>query len=291
MTIRIATLFARHGAAKYPDALDHLEEFYRQRLPGARRELVVIDNALPSAGCEPLGPGRTLIGGSNGAWEFSAWDGGIAFLAERLASFDLVHLVTSAFNQLHTRYIDRFDLPMLEALRGTAAAVGHIDRFNDPVELLGRHSQSWLRTSFLFLPPAEIRLLGRLASLPDGAAFFSGEPAHPFRPDAPLSVSFQANILGWLTGEGTGQGIAWHSRFDLSLATLPIFEAKSLAMLNEHALTLRLRAQGCAIVDATWLAARLARHDRPWRPVGGIPHWRVQLAQRDVDAVPFEPDA
>jgi hypothetical protein len=165
--------------------------------------------------------------------------------------------------------------------------VGHIDRYGTPVSFLGRVFQSWLRTSSLFVSPTELRLLGSLVSVTDGKAFFSGDPANPFRSDAPLDAAYRENILGWLTGAGTGQGVTWHSRFDLSRETLAFFEAKALSILNEHALTIRLRAQGCATVDATWLAAKVAQLGDRVSLQGAIPDWRDQLAGRDVDVVPL----
>lgn len=283
--MRIVTLFARYGTTKYTDALKELDQFYLQYLGQINRELVVIDNSLPMSHRESLGEGRTLIGSDNRMWEFSAWDEGLAFLGWRLIDFDFVHLTTSAFGQLYTRYLDRFDVRMLSSILGRAAAVGHIDCYNEPVERFGWPCQSWLRTSFVFLPPTEIRMLGSLVSVENGDAFFSGDPVRPFRQDAPISLSYQANILGWLTGSGTGQGTTWHSRFDLTEETLPIFEAKTLAILNEHSFSVRLRTQGCATVDATWLATRLGTLGGTNCTIGAFPHWREQISQRDVDAV------
>src|SRR5258708_32087758 len=126
---------------------------------------------------------------------------------------------------------------MLGLLRGRAAAVGHIDYYNDPV-IIGAFSgkvgtgfpkenatsigspeqslRSWLRSSFVFLPPAELRLLGSLVSIDDPQSLFSGDPESPFRGDAPLSANYRQYIIGWLTGRGTGQGVEWHSRFSLT---------------------------------------------------------------------------
>lgn len=56
-----------------------------------------------------------------------------------------------------------------------------------------------------------------------------------------------------------------------------------MAILNEHLFAIRLRAQGCRVVDATWLAGRLAAADAgavEWRT-----GWRDQLAGRAVDAL------
>jgi hypothetical protein len=281
---RIVTLLARHGDEKYRDALPDIRTLFAQQMPEFAHEVVVIDNALDPERTERLGPGTALIGGDNAAWEFSAWDRGIGHLGQCLDDYDFVHLATSAFRKLYTRYLDRFDADMLGLVAGRAAAVGHIDYFNEPVAFAGRSLQSWLRSSFVLLPPAELRLLGPLVSVTDRSGLFSGDPAAPFRIDAPLSASYRQNILGWLTGGGTGQGTEWHSRFALSEQTLRFFEDKAVAILNEQMLTSRLRAQGCAIVDATWLATRAGQSYPAARPLGAIPDWRVQVTSRDVDS-------
>jgi len=281
---RVLTLLARHGTEKYRDTLPNLRTLFAQQMPEFRHDVVVIDNALGPDHTERLGPGVELIGGDNTAWEFSAWDRGVAHLGPRLDEFDFVHLATSAFRELYTSYLGRFDGDMLGLVAGRAAAVGHIDYFNAPVAFAGRHVQSWLRSSFVLLPPAELRLLGSLVSVTDRAALFSGDPAAPFRADAPLSAAYRQNILGWLTGEGTGQDAEWHSRFVLSERTLRFFEDKAVAILNEQMLTSRLRAQGCSIVDATWLAACAERSGPSARPLRALPDWRVQVTSRDVDA-------
>ncbi|HEY4250831.1 MAG TPA: hypothetical protein VGM87_06510 [Roseomonas sp.] len=278
MTLRIATLFVRHGVQKYADSLEALLEQQARSLAGAECEVVVIDNALPETHREMVQPGVTLIGGSNAHWEFSAWDSGVAHFGASLRRFDFVQLVTSAFRELYNDYIALCDTALLTALRGRSLALGHIDQYNAPITLLGRRSQSWIRTSYLFLPPQELQLLGSLVSLRDEAAFFTDDPKAPFRTDAPLDEAYRQNILGWLIGAGTGQGVAWHSRFDLTAETLPRFRAKAMAILNEHALAIRLRAQGSATLDATWAARQL----RAGGPLAGhaLPHWQEQLAHR-----------
>jgi len=290
-TLRVVTLLARHGTEKYRDALPAIRTLFAQQMPEVVHEVVVIDNALDQDHHEQLAHNVTLIGGDNTAWEFSAWDRGVAHLGRRLDLYDFVHLATSAFRQLYVRYLDRFDADMLGLIAGRAAAVGHIDHYNSPVTLFGCRSQSWLRSAFVLLPPAELRLLGSLVGVTGRSGLFSGDPTAPFRTDAPLSASYRQNILGWLTGEGTGQGTEWHSRFVLSEQTLGFFEDKAMTILNEQMLTNRLRAQGCSIVDATWLAT-CAVQSYPTlqsypagRPLRALPDWRVQLTSRDVDPV------
>jgi hypothetical protein len=257
-------------------------------MPDVAHDLLVVDNALPERHHETLGPGRSLIGGSNAHWEFSAWDSAIGWLGALLDRYDFVNLATSAFRMLHTAYLDRFDADMLERVRGRAVAVGHIDYYDEPVTFADRSLRSWLRSSFVVLPPTELRLLGSLVGIAHPRRLFSGDPASPFRPDAPLSTNYRNYIVGWLTGHaGTGQGVEWHSRFELTPASLARFEAKATAILNEQLLSSRLRAQGCAPVDATWLAARHARL-APDEPLGVIPGWRWQITARDADAAPLD---
>jgi hypothetical protein len=283
--MRIVTLLVRHGTAKYPNAIEECDALFVRQLPAVSRDLVVIDSALPTHHQQRLGPGRLLIGGSNAHWEFSAWDCGIAYLGHCISDYHLVHLATSAFRALPGRYLDRFDADMLGLILDRGAAVGHVDYYDEPVMLLGRSLQAWIRSSFIFLPPEELRLVGSLVSICNRASFFSGDPDAPFRADAPLSANYQKYILDWLTGSGTGQGVEWHSRFGLTLKTLPFFEAKAAAILNEHMLSLRLRAQGCAMVDAIWLAVRRVQLP-PGQPLGAIPYWRWQVTARDTDAAP-----
>lgn len=279
--MRVLSILARHGTAKYATAVADVQEYHRRRLPHARCELVVVDNA-PGAAPGPV-EGATVVAGSNRAWEFSAWDEGLAHVGARVWEYDLVHLVTSAFRTLYTRYIDRLDERALGLVAGRGVAVGHVDSYGETVELLGVRARHWLRSSFVFVPPAELALLGTCVGVADPSPFFSEDPAAPFLADAPLSATYRRYIVDWLTGEGTGQGTEWHSRFALSAETLPFFRAKALAILNEQRLAIRLRRQGCAIVDATWLATWAARNPAATE-LGAIPEWRDQLAERDTDA-------
>lgn len=276
--MKILSLFIRHGTQKYQDAPAMLDNYYREILPDAGITRVVIDSALPPGHEEKLSEGGLLIGGDNSHWEFSAWDTAVARMRNQLARYDYVHFVTSAYNQLYTAYIDRMTAPMLAMLQGRDVALGHIDAYNEPVEFLGCRSQAWIRSSFIFIPPATLRRLGPLTQVSGGEEWFSGDPEQPFNSAAPVSLSMRQNIVDWLIGEGTGQGTEWHSRFVLSASTLPYFEAKSLAIFNEHALSLRLLAQGTSLVDPSWLAAVMAK--RPGCDASSITDWRAQLDQR-----------
>lgn len=284
--MRVLTLLVRHGTDKFPTAIEDVASLFARQLPEVDWELVVIDNKLPVGYEQSLGPTQRLIGGSNALREFSAWESGHAFVRPRLREYDLINLATEAFRTLYVRYLDRFNTDMLRLILGRGAAVGHIDRYNDSVQMFGYQSQAWLRTSFIFLPPTELAMLGSLLSVTDPDVLFSGDPEAPFRLDAPLSANCREYLLGWLTGAGTGQGVEWHSRMRLSKDTLPVFQSKVLAILNEHMFSIRLRAQGCSMVDATWLATKAATMRYDSKELGPIPSWRKQMTERDTDPVP-----
>jgi hypothetical protein len=161
--------------------------------------------------------------------------------------------------------------------------VGHIDCYNEPVEIFGCQTQHWIRSCFFFMPPAEAKALGSFVSVDAAERFFSGDPAAPFRDDAPLSGRYKQYILDWLTGGDIGQNTTWHSAFGLTADRLPAFQQKALSIMNEQLLGARLRAQGCSLIDVTWLATMMGSGRLPakwWKA-----QWREQLAGRDRDRI------
>jgi hypothetical protein len=280
--MKILTLFVRYGAEAYPNAEKELGEFY-ERLKGVETRILILDNAVGSPDQAVDDPRFELVPGDNSSWEFSAWDQGLHLAGSEIWRYDLVHLVTSAFNTLYTAYIPRITAAMLKWASERPVCLGHIDCFNEPIRLLSYVSQHWTRSCFLFLRPAELKALGSLVTVNRGSGFFSGDPLAPFAPTAPLSANLQKNIISWLTGADIGQGVRWHSAFQLSPERLRYFEDKSLSILNEHLLSVRLRAMGCACIDVTWLHGRLAATRNPPCNV----RWLQQLRERPADAVAF----
>jgi hypothetical protein len=280
---RVLTILARFGTAQYANAEGEIAELFGRQMPAIDRDVLVVDNARPRHAVDDRDDGTTLIGGDNSAREFSAFDRAIEFLGSRIWSYDLVHFATSAFNQLYVAYLHRFDTRLLEALTGRAVCVGHVDCYNEPIDVLTYRSQHWIRSCFFFMPPAEVRALGSFVSVTEPARFFSGDPDDPFRADAPISERYREYITHWLTGGDIGQGVEWHSRFALTPGTLPEFEQKTRAILNEQLLGIRLRAMGCRVVDVTWLSSML-RHRAP-RDIAWSTSWREQIANRDRDVV------
>jgi hypothetical protein len=198
-----------------------------------------------------------------------------------------VNVATSAFRQLYVGYLERFTPAVFAAIAGRPVCLGHIDCYNEPIHILEFVSQHWIRTSCFFLPPGELALLDSVRSAGEGERWFSGNRLRPFRDDAPLSDGYRRLIVEWLTGGDTGQGATWHSAMALDERHLALFEQKALTILNEHLLSIRLRAAGCRLVDVTWLSSRAGAPDRiDW----DTPWWR-QIAERTADAVHVTPGA
>ena len=282
ITLRLLTILARFGTERYPHAEQEIADILQRQMPGIDRTVVVVDNALPK-GFEERHPQRMVIGGDNGAQEFSAFDCALGSVGSDIWSYDLVHFATSAFNTLYVNYLQRFDAALLEAVSCRPICVGHIDCYNEAVEILGCRTQHWIRTCFFFLPPTEVKALGSFVTIRDGRRFFSSNPESPFRADAPLSQQYRQYIIDWLTGVNIGQGVTWHSHFTLASETLPAFEHKALSIMNEHLLAVRLRAMSCRLIDVTWLATMLARNRAA--SVRWNTNWQQQLANRDRDVL------
>jgi hypothetical protein len=281
MTTRLLTILARFGTDQYHDADKKIRTLLATTCRETVCNMLIVDNALEQGYESQLDEDTRLIGGDGAAREFSGWDRAVSFLGREIERYDVIHLATAAFDQLYARYLERFDDAIVRLVATRSAAVGHIDYYPYPITAFGARSQHWMRSSYIMMPVEDLLMLGRLASV-DRSTLFTGTHEQPFASDAPISIGYQKLITDWLTSDlGTGQGTAWHSRFDLQPTTLSLFQDKALAILNEHCLSIKLRAQGCRNVDVTWLSTKMK--------IGGfhleqIPGWRKQLFDRDTDA-------
>lgn len=147
--MRVLTILARFGTTQYPDAEAEIAEIFQQRMPAVDRTVLIVDNALPRATVES-GAGYTLIGGDNNAGEFSAFDRALQFVGFEIWSYDLVHFATSAFNTLYVSYLQRCDQALLEAVAQRPICGGHIDCYNQAVDVIGFRTQHWIRSCFFF---------------------------------------------------------------------------------------------------------------------------------------------
>jgi hypothetical protein len=279
-TPRVLTLFVRAGLSAYADAESALADLFARQMPDITRDVLVIDNLLPP-GIVEASPGRTVIGGDNSVWEFSALDAGLAHMGASIRHYDVVNVVTSAFMQLYVAYLERFTSEVVAALSRARACVGHIDCYNEAVSIGPYVSQHWIRTCFFMAPVSELLTLKTLVSARHRQPWFSGQVEDPFGDQSPIDVTYRRYLTDWLLGQDIGQGVTWHRALTLDANGLESFERKALTILNEHLLGVRFRAAGCPLVDVTWLSTMLqtgrpGRWDTPW--------WQ-QLAERDRDAI------
>src|SRR6188508_942907 len=124
--MRILTIFTRFGTEKYATAEQELDKLFAAGLPDVVRDVIVVDTAMTPGVVEQNGR-RTLLGSDNDAWEFSAIDTAVRFVGNRLWTYDLVNVVTSAFRQLYVGYLERFTPAVLDAIEGRPICLGHID--------------------------------------------------------------------------------------------------------------------------------------------------------------------
>jgi hypothetical protein len=217
-----------------------------------------------------------LLTGDNRAWEFSAWERTIHMLGKAVHEFDAIHFVTSAFNTLYTDYLGHFRPEMLASAIARRVSLGHIDSYSEAVRIAGRQSASWMRTCFFFLPPECAVRVATWAPFSDPSRFFVNPTSTIFKADAPISEDYRHRIRIWLEGHEVG-GNRWHSPIRSGEAEADRFQRKTLAIVNEHYLSITLREMGVPLVDFCWLWSQRVE-DHPLNPMP--PKEAVQLAVR-----------
>ncbi len=251
----LAVILVQYDRQKYPEALRRLVQ-KTHCLKDTRTTIVVVDNLWQGDWYHEVSPDLFHLGGDNSSWEFSAFDRGCRFLAENHREFDLFAFVTDAFTAYGDEFLDLIDDQTLDYTLGLHACTGWIDSIFETFQAFDYRYTQYLRTSFLLMPSPVLKQLDTLTTPIDAWRIFSGDPAAPFRQDAPLSRSLQDFLITWLTGAPSSIELErqWHSSFDLSEETLPLFEAKTLAILREHLLSARLLGQATPCFDFRLLA-------------------------------------
>jgi hypothetical protein len=287
--IRLLSLFVRHGTGSHGrvegavSGVEEIHEIYRERF-SAEVHSVVIDNALAPETPPVFEASHSVIAGDNHDSEFSGWDRGLAFARQSGLEYDVVHLCTSTFRSLYSEYTAFVDERVLQLIAAVPSCVGHIDAYNEPVELFGRPSQHWIRTSYFFLSRQVAEALSSFVSVKEPERLFCDSPNDVFKEDAPLSKNYREMLLSWLSGRDLGQGRIWHSAFPDLRQHLPEVRRKIVAILNEHLLAIRLREAGLPLLDGIWLGHNLRSVAFPIAVGGWNPDWRHQIMTRPVGA-------
>lgn len=252
-------------------ALNRLIHILREKFPNSKQEIIVGDNRLEPGKRGILPEGIPLYGAPEADWEFGIWTFLLQAFRDRLADYDLVNLVTSAFENPPNEYLDDFSDETLEYARYNDCAIGHVDCWDGYLRVYGNDASWWLRSGFVFIPAHFFAEIESLCFIRNPEDIF--QSPRPFAPDCPLSDEMQSAILEWLTtGRKTSSNTSWYGQFRLTQASMPLFIGKAKATLNERMLTATLMQRGVRIADISWLRSVMTQKSYP----GEIPSWQVQ---------------
>ncbi len=246
----LQVVFAQYDRKKYAGALERLLGLLSS-LPGLDYRVLVVDNFRPGHWSHDVSDRLCHVGGDNSAWEFSAFDKGLAHLDRTGARADVYALVTDAFTAYGADFLSLITKEVFEFAARRRAVVGWVDAWPRPTTVFGKPTAEWVRTSFVVVPAPHLAVVRPLTFPFDPRSVFSGDPASPFAAGAPLGQELSRFILEWLSGAKGEQLLSegWHSQFELDGASLPFFEAKASAVLREQLLSVHLRDAGVPCFD------------------------------------------
>ena len=99
----------------------------------------------------------------------------------------------------------------------------------------------WVRTSFFLVPTDTLSRLGSLATVADMKPYCpSVYTGQIFKDDAPFNEHYQLYVERWLAK-------GWYRAFELSESSWDCFRDETRLILNEQALTAKLRDLGVRI--------------------------------------------
>jgi hypothetical protein len=241
--MKILCVFLRHGTRRYPSAFPFLRRWYETVLPDVSCDYWIIDNALADHDSPTVESERiSVVAGDNEFGEFSGW---ARFLREHqslVSGYDLVHFVTSAYQQHYSRYLQQITPSALAMAAEGQICLGHVDYYDHPVRIGAAYSDHWIRTCFFFMAPATLRRIGRWVQCREQDSVFDGEGG--FRPNGFIDERFQRQLELWLSGQ-PHQGVAYHS----PKSERSEFIRKAMAIVNEHGFSVAMREAGVRLVD------------------------------------------
>ena len=170
-------------AVKYATAEQELFDLFRDQLPSVRRDVVVVDTALPLGRRGRTGPSR------HGRRQLGAGILGIRFGRARVG--ERSGTTTSSTSRLRRFVI--LGLPgalstgNALAVAGRPACLGHIDCYNEPIQVAGCTSQHWVLRPASSCPLSNSRFSGAWSPYGIRRPGSAATPRIRFVSDAPLS--------------------------------------------------------------------------------------------------------
>jgi hypothetical protein len=246
--MKLLVLFLQYGNKQSSKSFIALQNILNNQLDEFQHHCVVIDNSLHPDEFQFL-QNHELIGGNNSKLEFSGWDHAIK--KYNFESYQGILFVTSAFLEMYTDYLKYFTNSVLKYAIEQKIFLGHIDRYPSTILLKNQRLNWWIRTAFFFLHPEIINKLGTLDSDFHTNQIFTDDWNFPFLNHQEIMCDqYKKYILDWLTGNGY-DSTKWHSTFNLNSTTFDRFKSKTVSILNEHNLTLRVHKLNYRVCDVT----------------------------------------
>jgi len=274
--LRVLCLFIRFGPNSQPTALLKLKEWYVKYASNYEYDVWIIDNKLTDSfdGID-LESGFRLLSGDNKQREFSAWQKILKEQSSQISKYDLLHFATDKFDTLYTDYLKEFKLLHLFQVSKIPICLGHIDYYDKPIKIGNLTSQSWIRTCFFFMSPETAKKIGDFVSLKKVDFFF--DKKGEFKKSSKISINYQHYINAWLIGNKL-QGVSWHRKIE----SKEEFIKKSLAIINEHSFTIKMREKGIRIIDVDWAAKT---KNSGFIKIGKVPNEMNQIKERTKDKI------
>ena len=245
---QLGVIFVQYDQERYGNAFSLLLKVLQQ----FKKETVVtvkVDNKHEDQPLQVAHRSVIEVGGDNTLFEFSGWMKGWQVLQTHQGDCDCYLFVTDAFLAYGDNYQDLVAdlLPFLLKQSAVAGLVDLPPTNLQSLKLLNWELDSWIRSSFFFIPHPVLTRMQSLITIDEVDRFCEVEFHHrAFKPDAPLSLHYQIYLEQWLTRD-------WHSAFPLSPDTWEFFRNKIRSILNEHALTGRWQEMAIPIYDLHFL--------------------------------------
>jgi hypothetical protein len=255
--------------------LDVADQFCERNFPRNNITRIVVDNSLSNK-TEVSFSKYAYISGDNTNFEFSGWQSGIDFIMKNYSpsSNDVCILVNDTVHQRNyaiggDRYFDTFVIRRSSSVWPERWAAGYVDDFPTEASIFGFPVKKWIRSNLIAFNWSCVDLITPLVVPCEENSLFADDISQGFwRVDAPLSPNWKAYISSWLFGDEDPRfpeyRLKWIKHQKLSHENLNFFRKKSVSILSEHYLTVRLLRGGVDIYDFNSFPKPLDRHLTPY---------------------------
>lgn len=254
MANRLFIIYLIYGTDHLQSGIDKLLRVAKQLYPNREYAVVAVDNAASKSYTHFITDWLTMIDGDNSLREFSGLDRGFSWVCANLfpREKDIFIIANDTFHRSYgDSYLKDFNTRKTLKAVESGAAVGLVDAFPKPVELLKTRYISWIRSSFLIAKYRVICQLSPFTSAISDADFFSESAGTFFKQNANMSDNLKTYLQTWLFAEGGSEEFqeSWHSKRPLTTETLKPMQMKAKCIFCEQLLSAKARKLGIPIFD------------------------------------------